>query len=497
MTKARKSPKTAKASKPAKTNVSNETQAAKGRRRGGCGRGRAKAVTEPIEPVEPIEHVPNASGGGGRGRGRAKAVTKTIEPVEPEHAPTAAGGGDRGRGKTNKPVESDVSTTIKDKTGHSGKSSPNVITVHDDDPIYDEPPDDFSASELPERSQFGRNDHFTLDYSANLDESNEDNYELETAGVSTSKPAKVTFKKRNLSTNSAKNKRQRVEGRITSLLQLSESEDGEDNIYDHSESSDKDEDDEDRKTEVSMSRGVKNVKKYKPKALNGMENILEVCQWLITERQDILFMANQMYNASNASLDSPLVNMPTSPLTIKPAAITPNDEKDLARLWHEEIKCLFLRCRVPPDEVIERLVTKIFNYDLYSSDAEEVICHSKRVLTDFRSKLNKKIDARVSEFKEKRIREELTTAPTRTEIEEFLSKEVVENILDRYLKGTDKTKVKNCGTMEKLVLFVREAFKIHYTKYNIKDIKKLDKITMKCKVPSRSGKNIASKFSLE
>jgi hypothetical protein len=122
-----------------------------------------------------------------------------------------------------------------------------------------------------------------------------------------------------------------------------------------------------------------------------MENILEVCQWLITERQDILFMANQMYNASNASLNSPLVNMPTSPLTMKPAAITPNDEKNLARLWHEEIKCLFLRCRVPPDEVIERLVTKIFNYDLYSSNAEEVICHSKRVLTDFVANSIKKL----------------------------------------------------------------------------------------------------------
>ncbi|CAB4398058.1 unnamed protein product [Rhizophagus irregularis] len=409
MTKARKSPKPAKASKPAKTNVSNETQAAKGCGRGGRGQGRAKAVTEPIKPVKPIEHVPNASGGGGRGHSRVKAVTKPIKPVELEHAPIASGGGGRGRnavtkpiepvepeyapiasggsgrgrnavtkpikpvepehapiasggggyghdrdrgcGKTNKPVESDVS--------HSGKSSPNVITVHDDDPIYDDPPDNFSASELPERLQFGRNDHFTLDYSAILDESNEDNYELETAGVFTN------------------------------------------NIYDHSESSDEAEDGKDRKTEVSMSRGVKNVKKYMPKALNGMENILEVCQWLIMERQDILFMANQMYNASNASLDSPLVNMPTSPLTMKPAAITPNDKKDLARLWHEEIKCLFLRCRVPPDEVIERLVTKIFNYDLYSSDAEEVICHSKRVLTDFCSKLNKKIDARVSEFKEK------------------------------------------------------------------------------------------------
>ena len=207
-------------------------------------------------------------------------------------------------------------------------------------------------------------------------------------------------------------------------------------------------------------------------------------------------MANQMYNALNTSLDSSLINMPTS-LMMKPATVTPNDEKSLAWLWHEGIKCLFLQCRVSPDEVIEKLVTKIFNYNLYSNDAEEVICHSKRVLTDFRSKLNKKIDARVSEFKEKRIRKERTTAPTGIEIEEFLFQEVVKRILDRYLNGTDKTKLKKCGTMEQLVLFVREAFKIHYTKYNINAIKKLDRITIKCKVPSRSGKNIASRFFLE
>jgi hypothetical protein len=206
-----------------------------------------------------------------------------------------------------------------------------------------------------------------------------------------------------------------------------------------------------------------------------------------------------MYNALNTSLDSPLVDMPTSLPMTKPAAVIPNDEKNLARLWHEEIKCLFLRCRVLPDEVIEKLVAKIFNYDLYSKVAEEVICYSKKVLTDFCSKLNKNISARASEFKDKRIREGRTTAstPTGAEIEEFLSKEVVEQILDRYLKGTDKNKLKKCGTMEKLVLFVREAFKIVYTKYDINAIKKLDRITIKCKVPSRSGKNIASSFSLE
>ena len=116
--------------------------------------------------------------------------------------------------------------------------------------------------------------------------------------------------------------------------------------------------------------------------------------------------------------------------------------------------------------------------------------------TDFRSKLNKKIDAKVCEFKEIRIREGRTNAPTKSEIKEFISSEVVEQVLCRYLTGTDKTKLKKCGTMEQLVLFIREAFRVHYTKYNIRTIKELDNITINCKMPSRSSKNIALKLSL-
>ncbi|CAG8811805.1 14117_t:CDS:1, partial [Racocetra fulgida] len=40
---------------------------------------------------------------------------------------------------------------------------------------------------------------------------------------------------------------------------------------------------------------------------------------------------------------------------------------------------------------IENLITEIFNYELYSNEAVKIICHSKRVLTDFRNKLNKGI----------------------------------------------------------------------------------------------------------
>ncbi|CAG8502953.1 8047_t:CDS:2 [Funneliformis caledonium] len=102
----------------------------------------------------------------------------------------------------------------------------------------------------------------------------------------------------------------------------------------------------------------------------------------------------------NVKKDSSLVNMFASSLMMKSATITLNDEKNLAQLWHEEI----------------------------NNDVKEVIYYSKRVLTDF----------------------------CKAEIEEFLSKEIIEQILGRYLKVIDKNKLKKCGTIEKLVLFIRE-----------------------------------------
>jgi hypothetical protein len=86
--------------------------------------------------------------------------------------------------------------------------------------------------------------------------------------------------------------------------------------------------------------------------------------------------------------------------------------------------------------------------------------------------------------------------PTRSEINEFISQDVAEQILHRYLKGANRNKLKQCGTMDRLVLLAREAFRVHYMTYNVKAIKELDSITIDCKVPSRSGKNIASRLSL-
>ena len=124
------------------------------------------------------------------------------------------------------------------------------------------------------------------------------------------------------------------------------------------------------------------------------------------------------------------------------------------------------------------------------------MCHSKRVLTDFRSKFNKGIASLTLEFKNKQSRNGQTSTPSRTDIDEFITQDVVKQILKRYLSGTNMDGLKKCGTMDSLETLIKEAFKIYYKKYDIQAIKKLDYLTIDCKVPSKSGKNIASRLLL-
>ncbi|RGB39176.1 hypothetical protein C1646_754842 [Rhizophagus diaphanus] len=207
-----------------------------------------------------------------------------------------------------------------------------------------------------------------------------DDRKIEAESAAASRLAKSMNKKQVLSISSTKNKRQRSQGNNTDLLKVSESDD----------------DKKDRNDSDESTRSL-DEKYNKPKALNGMKNILEVCQWLI-ERPYVLVMTNQMYNAMNTSLDLPLVNnIPTALISKATAAISANDEKALARLWHEEIKCLFPGCRAPPDDAIGNL-----------------------------------IDAKVHEFREIRVKKGKTTALARSEIEEFMTSEVVEQISNRH-----------------------------------------------------------------
>ncbi|CAG8732355.1 7240_t:CDS:2, partial [Dentiscutata erythropus] len=218
----------------------------------------------------------------------------------------------------------------------------------------------------------------------------------------------------------------------------------------------------------------------KPKPLKDMSNIFKVCQWLVLIRPDILVAANQMRNSMYISIDSPITAIPQSEVT---TSTNISEDKELARLWHEEMKCLFLRCRNPTVRVIENLIVKIFIYELYSNEAVEIICYSKQVLTDFRSKFNQKIAILIQEFKDRLPSEKQVSTPSRIDMNEYITQEVAEQTLKRYLSSTDMDKLKKYRTMEKLLMLIRKAFKIYYYAYNTKAVKELDYLTIDCKIP--------------
>jgi hypothetical protein len=59
----------------------------------------------------------------------------------------------------------------------------------------------------------------------------------------------------------------------------------------------------------------------------------------------------------------------------------------------------------------------------------EIINHSKHVLTDFRSKFNKKVSSLALSLKNKRLRDGKTSAPSRTEIDDFITQDVAKQTL--------------------------------------------------------------------
>ena len=88
------------------------------------------------------------------------------------------------------------------------------------------------------------------------------------------------------------------------------------------------------------------------------------------------------------------------------------------------------------------------------------------------------------------------SSPSKIDIDAFITQDVAKQILKRYLTGTNVDKLKRCGTMDNLETLIKEVLKICYNKYDIQAVKELDHLTINCKVPSRSGKNIASNLPL-
>ncbi|KAF0510984.1 hypothetical protein F8M41_018363 [Gigaspora margarita] len=125
---------------------------------------------------------------------------------------------------------------------------------------------------------------------------------------------------------------------------------------------------------------------------------------------------------------------------------------DGACIWDKEIKCLFLRARFPPAICIDEFVKKIFGQGVISLTNEN--------------------------------------------INNYINEKVTIDVLHRFIGGTNRSELKRCNAVKKLVRLICRMFKIHWQNKNIDQVKNLDNLTKNMHVPSRSGLDIASKLNL-
>ncbi|GES91584.1 protein split ends isoform X4 [Rhizophagus clarus] len=195
-----------------------------------------------------------------------------------------------------------------------------------------------------------------------------------------------------------------------------------------------------------------------PVQFGAMTNQLQICNWLVLH-PSVLHLANKMLDASTKQ---PSTNLPLTTSTSSPS------DNDNYRLIDEEMKCLFLRTRNPPDHAFDKITQKIFGHDAYQSVAKSINERYRKSFSDYRYQLKNKVDIR-------------------------------KRILSRYVSAIDFTKLSETS-LDKLIEFSRKCFKIVWIETesaNIKEkVKELDVITEDLEIPSCSGRNIASSLKL-
>ncbi|CAG8829993.1 20986_t:CDS:2, partial [Cetraspora pellucida] len=208
-----------------------------------------------------------------------------------------------------------------------------------------------------------------------------------------------------------------------------------------------------------------------PATFNNMNDVLEVCNWLI-KHPHILKLASQMHIASLLPVThASEFGEPSNSLAMSSANTI--DNRNNAHLWDEETKCLFLQMRNPPSTCIDEFIKRIFGYLLYSNEGKEIEAIIKKALEGI-----------------------TVTSLLNKDIKKFIDENVVSNLLKQYISGTNKSELKRCRLLEKLVHLIREMFRIHWREKNIVQVKNLDNITKNMHIPSKSGLNIASKLNI-
>ncbi|CAB4402446.1 unnamed protein product [Rhizophagus irregularis] len=115
-----------------------------------------------------------------------------------------------------------------------------------------------------------------------------------------------------------------------------------------------------------------------PSQFGAKTNQLQICNWLVLH-PNVLHLANEMLAALSTP---PSSNTPLTTLTS--STLSASDNNDKYRLIDEEMKCLFLQTRNPPDHAFNKITQKIFGYDAYQSMAKSINERYRKSFSDYR-----------------------------------------------------------------------------------------------------------------
>ncbi|GES88585.1 protein split ends isoform X6 [Rhizophagus clarus] len=186
----------------------------------------------------------------------------------------------------------------------------------------------------------------------------------------------------------------------------------------------------------------------------------------------------QEENENDESESEEEILQPSTNLPLTTSTSSPSDN-DNYRLIDEEMKCLFLRTRNPPDHAFDKITQKIFGHDAYQSVAKSINKRYHKSFSDYRYQLKNVLSTLVKEFRQ-------IVKSGYTE-----SSDLTDEKVNNFISQT---------SLDKLIEFSRKCFKIIWVETesaNIKEkVKELDVITEDLEIPSCSGRNIASSLKL-
>jgi hypothetical protein len=81
-------------------------------------------------------------------------------------------------------------------------------------------------------------------------------------------------------------------------------------------------------------------------------------------------------------------------------------------------------------------------------------------------------------------------------MKDYIDECVVQKILSRQLGGVNLSELKQNGSFEVLMDFVRESFKVSWNGKNLTAVKNLDSMTKELVIPARSGCNIVNSLAV-